>query len=51
MLAELIRELTKADESTAVTSHQVLIWAKRAESQRAQSAIITSLSKTRSLTR
>ena len=44
MLAEIIRELTKAEESTAVTSEQVLIWAKRVEAQGAQSAIITSLS-------
>ena len=47
MLAEIIRELTKAKESTAVTSEQVLIWAKRMEVQRAMSAIITSLSETK----
>ena len=41
MLAEIIRELTKAEESTVVTSKQVLIWAKRVEAQRAQSTIIT----------
>ena len=35
MLAELIRELTKAKESTALTSEQVLILAKRVKVQRA----------------
>ena len=47
MLAEIIGELTKAKESTAVTSEQVLIWAKRIEAQRPQSVIINSLSKTK----
>ena len=28
MLAEIIRELTKAEKNTAVTSEQVLVWAK-----------------------
>ena len=36
-LAEIIRELTKAEESIVVTSEQVLVWAKRVEAQRAQS--------------
>ena len=35
MLAEIIRELTKAKESTAITSEKVLVWAKRVEAQRA----------------
>ena len=47
MLAEIIRELTKAKERTAVTSEQVLIWAKRVEAHRAKSAIRTSLSETK----
>ena len=47
MLAEIIRELTKAKKHTAVTSKQVLVWAKRVESHRAKSVIITSLSKTK----
>ena len=47
MLAEIIRELTKANESTAVKSEQILVWAKRVEAQRAQTAIITSLSETK----
>ena len=45
MLAEIIREVTKAEESTAITSEEVLIWHKRVEAQRAQSTIINSLSK------
>ena len=28
MLTEIIRELTKAEENTAVTSEQVLVWVK-----------------------
>ena len=47
MLAEIIRELTKTVERTAVINEQVLIWVKRVEAQRAQSTIITSLSKTK----
>ena len=47
MLAEIIRELTKAMESAAVTSEQVIIWAKRVEAQRPQSAMITSKSETK----
>ena len=47
MLAEIIRELSKAEESTAVTSEQILILPNRVEAQRAQSAMITSLSKTK----
>ena len=51
MVAEIIRELIKAEKSAAVTSEQVLVWAKTVEVQRAQSTIITSLSETKSLTR
>ena len=47
MLAEIIRELTKAKESTIVTSEQILVWAKRVEAQGVQSTIIISLSKTK----
>ena len=32
MLAEIIRELSKPEESTAVTSEQLLVWAKRSRS-------------------
>ena len=46
MLAKIIRELIKAMESTAVTSEQLLVWAKGVETQRAHFTIITSLSKT-----
>ena len=29
MLAEIIREITKAEENTPVTSEQVLVWTKK----------------------
>ena len=47
MLAEIeiIRELTKAKESANITNEQVLGWATRVEAQRAQSAIMDSLTK------
>ena len=44
MLAEVIRELAKIDENILVTSEEVLVWAKRIEAQRAQAAVINSLS-------
>ena len=47
MLAEIIRELTKIQENTEVTSEKVLHWAKRVEAQRAQSAIMNSLTETK----
>ena len=47
ILAEIMTELTKAEESTDVTSEQVLVWAKKVGVQRAQSTIITCLSKTK----
>ena len=47
MLAEVIREFIKAEESTAVTRKQELVRAKGVETQRAQSAIITSQSGTK----
>ena len=46
MLTEIIRELTKAEESVARKSEQVLGWAKRVEAQRAQFALMDSLTKT-----
>ena len=45
MLAEIISELTKAEENVNVTREQSVAWAKRVEAQRAQSAVINSLSK------
>ena len=44
MLVEIIRELTKSNENAHVTSEQVLAWEKRAEAQRAQALVISSLS-------
>ena len=46
VLAEIIRKLTKVEESTAVTSKQVLVRAKRVKAQRDQSTIIISESET-----
>ena len=43
MLAEIIRELTKIRENTEITHENVLCLAKRVEAQRAQSAIMNSL--------
>ena len=43
MLGEIIRELTKIHEITEITSENVLCWAKRVEAQRAQYAIMNSL--------
>ena len=43
MLGEIIRELTKIHENTEITSENLLCWAKRVEAQRAQSAIMNSL--------
>ena len=47
MLTEIIRELTKAKESAYITSEQVLGWAKRVEAQRANYAIMDSLTETK----
>ena len=44
MLAEIISELTKAEENTNVITEQVLARAKGVKVQRIQSAIINSLS-------
>ena len=51
MLAEIIWQLTKAEENKIMTSEQVLAWSKRVEAQRAQSAIINSLSETKDFDR
>ena len=47
MLTEITRELTKAKESVDITSEQVLDLAKRVATQRVQSAIMDSLTKTK----
>ena len=43
MLGEIIRELTKAKRNVAITSENVLTWAKRAETQSAQSAVMSTI--------
>ena len=47
MLTEIIREFIKAEKSVDITSAQSLGWEKRGETQRAQSAIMDSLTKTK----
>ena len=44
VLAEMFSELTKTDEDMQVSSKQVSVWAKRVDPQRAQAAVINSLS-------
>ena len=44
MLAEIKSELSKTEENANVIREQVLTWTKRVEAQRAQSAVIDSLS-------
>ena len=44
MLAEIISELTKAEENASVASEPLLEWAKRVEAQKTQSAFIYNLS-------
>ena len=43
MLGEIIQELTKVKENGIIMSENVLAWAIRVEVQRAQSAVINSL--------
>ena len=40
---EIVRELTKTEESKDMTSEQVLAWAKRMDPQKTHSAFINSL--------
>ena len=47
MLAEIMRELPKAKEKLDITSEQVLGWANIVEAQRAQSAVMDSLTETK----
>ena len=49
MLAEIIRDLTKSDENTVILSERVLVLVKRIEAQRAQVAVINSLSNIKNL--
>ena len=49
MLVQIIRELTKPEEGSDVTSACILVRAKRVEAKKAQSMIITSLNETKDL--
>ena len=39
MSIEIIREFTKIEDNKSITSKQVLVWERRVETQKAQSAI------------
>ena len=49
MLAEIIRELTKCDESTTIHSENVLTWGKIVKAKNDQTVVISSLHKTKAL--
>ena len=51
MLAEVIRDLIKAEKNTNDTSEQLLAWERRGDAQRVWSAISNSLSDVENLTR
>ena len=43
MIKEIIKELTKIEENNKMASEKVLVWARRVETQKAQSAILINL--------
>ena len=45
MSTEIIKELTKIEENDNRTSEQVVVWARRLETRKAQSATLESLNK------
>ena len=51
MLGEIIRELTKMKADNTINSETVLAWAKRAELQRVQAAVISSIIETKEFDR
>ena len=51
MSIKLIRELTKIEDNENITSEQVLVWAKRVEVQKAESAILENLQETKDFER
>ena len=44
-LGDIIQELTKINKNEKITNKNVLLWAKRAKMQRAQSTIMNSLTR------
>ena len=47
MLGEIIRELTKVKANNTINSKTVLVRAKRVEAQRAQAAVMNSITETK----
>ena len=47
MLEEIIKELTATNNDDCITSGGVLAWAKRVEAQRAQAAVLNTLTELR----
>ena len=47
MLEEIIKELTTAKNDDHITSEGVLAWAKRVQVQRAQAAVLNTLTESR----
>ena len=47
MLEEIIKELTTARNDDHITSGGVLAWAKRVEAQRAQAAVLSTITESR----
>ena len=47
MLEEIIKELTATKNNDHITSRGVLAWAKRVEVQRAQAAVLNTLTESR----
>ena len=47
MLEEIIKELTAANTDDQITSEGVLAWAKRVEAQRAQAAVLNTITELR----
>ena len=45
--SEIIKELTEIEENDNMTSEQVLVWHRRVEAQKAQSAILENVNKTK----
>ena len=46
MLVEIIKELTTIKGNDTITSESILSWAKRVEAQRAQSAVMRTITET-----
>ena len=47
MSIKIIKELTKIEENYSMKSEQVLVWTRRVDAQKAQSAILENLNETK----